>query len=771
MCGANVQIQNLGKHFELVHPRSINELHWIDVQAKCLICGRDLVNAREAVCKDHVLKIPQEFLVKKVFFPFKENNSERLKRQKSECVQYWLVYVPMIVFSLFGNNPEEKAPREFVSFSSNAVTLGYSLIRICEVFQDIGELAHDLALKDSNRGTSRTRYDALFLDQLLTEFEFFEAALFGMKGFYDIAVDSVDKPTKLLLIPRVDTEAVQKMLLLRIYHSDAIWRASFVQLTRPSNQQCVHDQRGAFFCFPKEKIFENFQELRNSWSEIFPTCPVPTDKEFSDLSDLMKWVASPFGFTRTNITKAYYLEDFRNFDLSENRLFSFLDGLLPDVKSCRHLISHRMLTTYSSVFEFHRKMMEIAIGFSFSSSKGRAYFLPVREWFYNKILPVLVSIGRSIKASGGFFEEETRNILRLLANDNIRLEYSETFGPTPVLKRPGSSKASMKMDWRILEKNFLFSLRDTAISSLIGQDGEIDLIVFANFSLYLLELKSINLEVGRAQKYIREEAAKQCSRYAAWARQKDTLSSFLRKHRIQEDNVKSVRILCCTNGIFDEIDITCSETNEHFAVVPQFMLFSLFIGTITVALRDVFPEPILGIKNAVVEAIPSIKKIGIADLRKEMSKAASELLSRWLALMVFDYRADYQTITFKEARPLNLSRFLVYQETHIGGTWKWLLPKPVQIAFDDQWKFFAGTQIAARGTTIVCTKCKSAIKYYYGDSERDNSSVASILNKEVCPFCNCKTIGGLESMEIRNKMTMVMAKYKHEHGQLILEEH
>jgi len=38
--------------------------------------------------------------------------------------------------------------------------------------------------------------------------------------------------------------------------------------------------------------------------------------------------------------------------------------------------------------------MRIAWGFRFSSSRGRSYFLPVREWFYNKIMPILVRIGR-----------------------------------------------------------------------------------------------------------------------------------------------------------------------------------------------------------------------------------------------------------------------------------------------------------------------------------------------------------------------------------------
>jgi len=435
----------------------------------------------------------------------------------------------MFIYATFGVEPEKQSPSAFISFSSKATILGYSLARIGEIFDDVGEMAYDLAMRDSGGGPFRTRYDAPFLDEIFSELEFLQAALFGIKGFYDIAVDSPDKPSKLFVVPRSDTETVRKMLLLRISHSDSIWRASFARLVRPSSQQCVLDENGAFFCFSKEKIHEHFDVFAKAWSENFPSGPVPTLEEYSALCDLLKWVACPFGFTRKNLTKAYYLNDFPNLGLTENRLFSFLDCLLSDVKSNLEVASHRALTDGGSIFRTNSKLMNIAWGFSFSSSRGRAYFLPVREWFYNKIMPVLVKVGRSLDVCGGFFEEETRCILKLLSNDNIRLDYSKVFGLVPVLKRSRPSKTKFKMDWKILAKNFPISIKDRLISQIVGEKGEIDLIVYANFSVYLLELKSLNLTVNRARKHIRELAPKQCAKYAAWARQKDKLTILLKK--------------------------------------------------------------------------------------------------------------------------------------------------------------------------------------------------------------------------------------------------
>jgi hypothetical protein len=769
VCGAQVQIQNLPKHFANVHPNFINQLHWIDMQDKCFICGKKGIGSG-GVCREHVLETPQRFLVKDVFFPLKRKVEQKLREHKKECIHYLLVQAPMLMYASFGAEPGKKSPLEFVSFSTEAIDLGYSLLRTCEVYEDIEEVAYDLALKKSEGGLVRTRYDSVFLEEILSEHEFFRAAFYGMKGFYDIAIDSIEKPSTLLIIPRIDAETVRKMLLLRISHSDAIWRSSFVKIVRPSTQQCVLDERGAFFCFRKEKIHERYNVFASSWSKSFPSRPIPTAEEFDALKDLLKWVVCPFGFTRVNLSKAYNIEDFKNFGLSEDRLFSFLDYLLTEVRSNLHLISHRMLTKTRSIFEMNHNMMNVALGFSLSSSKGKAYFLPVREWFYNKTMPALIAVGRSIEASGRFFEEEMHAILKLLANDNIRLEYSEALGFVPVLKMPGPSKTKLKTDWKILEKNFPILIADPLIAERIGQEGEIDMIVYANYSLYLLELKSLNLSSNRAQKYIKEDAARQCAKYAAWARQKSDLSSFLKKHALSEDNIRSIRVICCTNGVFDNTEIVCYETDERFAVIPQFMLFSLFLGRVTVAVREVLPEEILGIRNGILKAIPTIKKIGIANFRRQLSKTANEFLSRWLTLMTYDRRKDYRNINFNEAKPLDLARFSVLQEVYVGDTWKWLLGEPVEIGMESGWKYYVGTQIANAGTTLVCASCKSAIKYYYAVDKQNNLAVADVLKKKVCPFCRKIMSNASEFKEILNKMTMIMANYKYEHSYPMMEE-
>ena len=766
-CGAQVKLPNLEKHFKKVHPKFINELRWVDVSNKCLICNKEGANTHFHICKEHLVEIIPKFLVRNVFFPLREKVTEILKKYEKECIKYFLDQEPLLIYATFGACPDEKPLEAFVPFLGRATSLGYSLVRISEIFEVAGEAAYNIALKESGGGPVRTRYDASFLDALLSEIEFFRAAFFGMQGFYDIAVDSIDKPSKLFIIPRTDTETVRKMLLLCISHADAIWQTSFTRLLRPSEQQCVFDEMGAFFCFPKKEISQHFETFVKAWSKNFPLGPIPTAEEFFALHDLFKWVACPSGFTRTNLSKAYYLSNFPKFGLSQERLFAFLDCLLADVKSSADIVSHRSLGGKNSFFKMNRKLMNVALGFKFSSCAGHSYFLPVREWFYNKIMPVLVKVGRLFGAVGDFFEEETRVILKLLSDGNIGLTYSPVFGMVPVLKTQRTSKAKTKMNWRILENNFPISINDHTISKLVGEKGEIDLIVYANFNVYLLELKSLNLAVGKAKKHVKKVAPKQCAKYSAWAKQRADLLALLRKHGISEDEVKSVRVICCTNGVFDDTEIIYLQTDERFAIVPQFVLFGLFVGCVTMSMKNAFPEVVLGLKNGLQMAIPSIQRMGLIDCRKDISQTANTLLTRWLSLMIHDRRKDYKQISFEDAKPLDFTRFRVFREFHIGNTWKWFFKDPIMIESANGWKYYAGTQITTAGSSLFCPNCKSVIKYYPADNERDNELVNQALRNKICPFCKNKMVSASESKEIYTKITAIMAKYKYEVDQML----
>lgn len=480
-------------------------------------------------------------------------------------------------------------------------------------------------------------------------------------------------------------------------------------------------------------------------------------------------MASPVGFTRKNLNKARFINDYKNFGFSEPRFFSFIDGLLDDLNSKADLISHQALNKVKTSYEINNALLDIATAFSLKNSKGeKAYFLPVREWFYNKTLPVLTAVGRSADAAGIFFEQELAGVLKALSEDNLRFIYSPLSGMVPILKQPSKEKKVVKLNWKIIAKNVKISLDDPVLSAKVGKEGEIDLVVYANYHLYLLELKSLNLSSGRTKKYINEKAASQCMKYSAWVKQKDFLD-FLQENGLSNDDFRAVRIICCTNGVYDNLEI-CFNNSERFAVIPQYALFSLLAGVFTVAMREILPDEIMGLRNGVLNAIPTIQEIGIVDLREEISKVANGIINRWFSLMTFDRRKNYSEINLGKAIPLFMSKFYSIVESYLGDTWKWILDQPVQIGAAGDWKYYVGTQICEAGTTLICPHCKTAVKYYHSPDEDVEAAVEDILKNRQCPFCGRLIVDNQKPPEILMMMSKFVIDHKRHNDDKLLDE-
>lgn len=497
ICGAQTKVQNLEEHFSKVHPTFANNMRWTEATAKCLVCGKPNVGFK-GVCPEHIISTPQSFIIKNIFFPLRTAVADTIKDLKNEAASYLFHEMPIFLYSTFGAEPEDRSPYERYTFSSNSVDFGYALLRASEIYGDLGETAFKFANAKTGHCTFKTRYDSLVINEIFSEHEFFQAAFYGMKGFYEVAVDSMSSTAKLFIIPKTDHDTILKIVMIHISHLESIHRSSFAGLLHESTQECILDENGAFFCYPKKKIAEFYSTFKASWSKNLPQCPIPTLKEYEALRDLLKWVVGPMGFTKMNLNKARFIDEFKAFGFTEDRFFSFIDGLLPELMPNASFVSHRALNNSKSISEINNNLMEVATAFSLASAKGKAYFLPTREWFYNKTMPVLTAVGRSDNAAGYFFEEQLALVLEALSQNNLRLIYSPLSGLVPVFKGSSKSKKEVNLNWRVVGKNVPISILDPEIAKKVGENGEIDLIVYANYSIYILELKSLNFSNSKA---------------------------------------------------------------------------------------------------------------------------------------------------------------------------------------------------------------------------------------------------------------------------------
>ena len=259
---------------------------------------------------------------------------------------------------------------------------------------------------------------------------------------------------------------------------------------------------------------------------------------------------------------------------------------------------------------------------------------------------------RRLELAGPSFEKDMRTFSSLYSKLGVAIGGKSALGlmiePKLSENSPPEKKTSRSTPWRILEKNYGIELAEGETSSRIGRSGEIDLIVYANMNLYLIELKALNLECNNAIRYMRGKAPLQCARYAAWVREKEKLHGFLEKHGIKEEQLNAVRIMVCSSGIFKDLEVTCPGTGDHFAVVSEFSLFCTMSGIFSFSLKEPFPLNV-GTVSAPLKIInDSVRQVEVVNADREIGQRISSQLIRWIKLITYDRRKEYIEITVSD---------------------------------------------------------------------------------------------------------------------------
>jgi hypothetical protein len=112
------------------------------------------------------------------------------------------------------------------------------------------------------------------------------------------------------------------------------------------------------------------------------------------------------------------------------------------------------------------------------------------------MIPVFVKFARQLKLAGPVFESDINTLSSFYSKSGVTLGRKSALGymiEPRLEKRSKKIKTSQSIPWRILENNYQIQV-DEPDSSKIGKTGEIDLIVYANMNLYLIELKALRID-------------------------------------------------------------------------------------------------------------------------------------------------------------------------------------------------------------------------------------------------------------------------------------
>jgi hypothetical protein len=164
----------------------------------------------------------------------------------------------------------------------------------------------------------------------------------------------------------------------------------------------------------------------------------------------------------------------------------------------------------------------------------------------------------------------------------------------------------------------------------------------------------------------------------------------------------------------------------------------------------------------------NVSEVCILDNGKELRERIAVQLIHWKKLITFDRRRKFEDIKIGKSEAKGVS-FLktgyLVNETYVTNTASWVLPKPLLIGSLKKYNFFVGTQIAGSGTTIVCSNCHSAIKYYFPDDDGEAlQKIKELFATSKCQLCGQIIQDSEETSTIRLMMSMLVTKFKAENG-------
>lgn len=787
LCGVYVKSANISQHINRVHPRFSQEYYKILIDPqKCPICGKtnDLMKTKNglSICDSHYVRDVRPFLIRNFYIKLKERNNAELANNLDAA--FWAIRSQLnFLFSSLGWEPEEATEAQFLTFGAVSMFTGYLILRVTEIVPEIKEKMFLRAERDQPNesiGEQPLRFlkvpkkfeqaTSRLLILIDAEFELFMGIKLGSTRYYDIAADDEQFPKNILIVPNLQSEATRSLLLLLMRDANEQWHGTFRKIVVPSGTSSAHDEFGAKFFFNRSLISEHFDVFKEAWNEVLSADTKMSAVNFKKLWDWLKWVVSTEGVTENNQTKATYFESYKNFDLDKTFVFETLKEILPEINDCLNIISFGELSKSDPYGLMQLDLSAIARAFKVSTFNGFVYFFACREWFYNRIMPIFVNFARRLEIAGASFESDMQKLSSFYSKFGVAEGEKSALGlmiAPRLTGQPTGQKTSRSTPWRILGKEVPVELTEDPISKLSGNFGSIDLVVYANMNLYLIELKALNLECNKAIKYMREWAPVQCARYAAWVREKEKFNELLQKNGIRDDQLNAVRILVCSSGIFKDLEVKCQETDEHFAVVSEFSLFSTMSGIFPLSLKEPFPLGVGKISAALKIINGNFRQVAVVDVDKELGQRISSHLIGWTNLITFDRRKKYigVTVSEEETKAVNLFGMgYIINEAYLGDTVSWILPKPLFIGEAQQYKFYLGSQVGNMGQTIACRNCMSAIKFYWPEQESDGKVIGSILSSFKCPLCGSEVKEIDNTAEIRLEMTTLMANFKYEIG-------
>jgi hypothetical protein len=167
--------------------------------------------------------------------------------------------------------------------------------------------------------------------------------------------------------------------------------------------------------------------------------------------------------------------------------------------------------------------------------------------------------------------------------------------------------------------------------------------------------------------------------------------------------------------------------------------------------KDVYQPEFLAVPRALIKCHPSLEQMYLPNNYYLFEEQLVQRVNRWLGLLLFDRRRDFQTFKTPELGLLGTTP-MMFLEGLVGDSTAWILPNPIFLGTEKGWDYYLGSQLGNVGSTYLCKSCQTAIKYYMNSESGFTPQ---------CPKCGCGKELEYEPLpDVLSGMGKKMVQYK-----------
>jgi len=637
---------------------------------------------------------------------------------------------------------------------------GYLSARILEFIneQDLISVTyddlHDITQETDEQLDKRTVFMEKLIGLIISELNIlFLIIQLKMKT---LKVEIDEESNQIQIHPPTRQRDIQRSLTFKLSHEDHEWNSVFGAINFPRRGITFNlgdsSGIGEVSLDEIEKKWDIFKEV---WFHKYRTPLSLNVNDFFIVWECIKWLNISIPFSENDIEILVQQVGPGSENIVKKMIQTF-KTILPDIKKLKIVNSIPQVKK-----EFFHMLFKYGLGWKYTSSDGTTYFhLSCQFAGNNFIRNAFEAFFYKINDPGPFYEEEIKNRINLINIGLVTLRGNRDYlvGYQPI-KQDKSIETINNFNIQVLERNYDITSPNVTKYN-ISADGEIDLIIYSNKNLFLLEAKSFfSKKLSSNIQY----ASDQCTKYREWIDTPD-FDALIEKHKIQ--NLNKIFILILTNRQEEKLYVKSNKSGLYFPIISFSILPLLLIGfyTIHVSNKNIITRDLF---KALMEILnEKLNYYKIIQAKSEEYDKFREIWSKYFFIILnstnLPANFDFSTLG---SFPFDSSYIVIDYKIENNGNWE--LSEQIPIWENDGYTFYLITEIGNVKHSYVCKNCKSVWLYYFPDNVEMRGRFYKSLQNSVCIKCQNKIANqkALDVIEIANKSTLPMVFIKNELGE------